>query len=86
MVGSREVALSHQCARRLSGASVIESAIGGVESYLDLRATLVQIYGIEGQAEVFRAQIKLVSRKKGESLTDLEIEIRRLMVMTLPGP
>ena len=36
--------------------------------------------------EVFRAQLKMVRRKKGESLTDLAMEIRRLMVMAFPGP
>ena len=35
---------------------------------------------------MYRAQLKLVRRKKGESLTDLAMEIRRLMMMAFPGP
>ena len=58
----------------------------GAVSYRDLRATLAQVYGSEGQAEVYRAQLKLVRRMKGESLIDLAMEIRRLMVMASPGP
>ena len=37
-------------------------------------------------AEVFRAQLKLVWRKKGEPLTDFAMENRLLMVMVFPGP
>ena len=59
-------------------------AVGKV-SYKELRDTLKQVYGSEGQAEVFRSQLMMVRRKKRESLTDLAMEIRRLMVMTLPG-
>ena len=47
---------------------------------------MVRVYGSEGQAEVYKAQLKLMRRKKGESLTDLAMEIRRLMVMAFPGP
>lgn len=54
-------------------------------SYQDLRAMLVQVYGSGGQAEVFRSQLKLVRKKKGKSLTDLAMKIRRLMVMAFPG-
>ena len=53
--------------------------------YRYLRATLLHVYGSAEQAEVFRAQLKLVQRKIGESLTDLAMEIRRLMVMAFPG-
>ena len=59
-------------------------AVGEV-SYKELRDTLKQVYGSEGQAEVFRSQLKMVRRKKGESLTDLAMEIRRLMIMAFPG-
>ena len=45
----------------------------------------MQIYGIEGQADVFLAQLKRVRRKKWNSLTELAMEIRQLMVMALPG-
>ena len=58
----------------------------GAMSYRELRATRLRVYGSEGQAEVYRAQLKLVRRKKGESLTDMAMEIRRLMVMAFPGP
>ena len=58
----------------------------GAVSYRDLRATLVQLYESEGQAEVFHVQLELVRRKKGESLTDLAMEIRRLMVMAFSDP
>ena len=55
-------------------------------SYQDLGTTLVQVYGIEGQAQVFRDQLKMVRRKKVECLTDLAMDIRRLMVMAFTGP
>ena len=47
---------------------------------------LTRVYGSRGQAEVYRAQLKMVRRKKGESLTDLAQEIRRLMMLPFPGP
>ena len=37
----------------------------GAMSYRELRATLVRVYGSEGQAEVYRAQLKFVHRKNG---------------------
>ena len=46
---------------------------------------LTRVYWSRGQAEVYRAQMKMVRRKKGESLTDLVQEIRRLMVLAFPG-
>ena len=58
----------------------------GVVSYKKLRSVLVQVYGSRGQAEVYQAQLKMVRRKKGESLTDLAQEIRRLMVLPFPEP
>ena len=36
-------------------------------------------------AEVYRSQLKMIRRKKGKSLTDLAMEIRKLMVMAFPG-
>ena len=47
---------------------------------------LTRVYGSSGQADVYRAQLKMIRRKKGESLTDLAQEIRRLMVLAFPGP
>lgn len=44
------------------------------------------VYGNRGQAEVYRAQMKMVWRKNGESVTDLAQETRRLMVMAFPDP
>ena len=46
---------------------------------------LMQVYGSRGRAELYRAQLKIVRRKKAESLTDLAQEIRRLMVLAFPG-
>ena len=43
----------------------------GAVSYRDLRAIMIQVYRSEGQAEVFRAQLKMLWRKKCESLTNL---------------
>ena len=43
------------------------------------------MYGCEGQAEVYRSQLKMIRRKKGKSLTDLAMEIRKLMVMDFLG-
>ena len=39
----------------------------GAISYRELRATLVRVYESERQAEVYRAQLKLVRRKKGNN-------------------
>ena len=86
MVGSAEVTLSHQCVGRSGGATVAGSQTEGMASCRELRATLVQVYGSVGQVEVLRAQLNLVRRKKMESLTDLAMEIRQLMVMALTGP
>ena len=49
-------------------------------------SSLRRIYGSDDQAEVYRSQLKIRHRKKGESLTDLAQEIRKLMVLTYPGP
>ena len=57
----------------------------GEVSYRYLRTILIQVYGSEGQADVFLAQLKMVRRRNGESLTDLAMEIRRLMVRAFPG-
>ena len=48
-----EVTLSHQCFGISGGTSVMR--LFAAVWYRDLRATLVQVYGSEGQAEVFRA-------------------------------
>ena len=58
----------------------------GAVSHRDLWATMMQVYRSEGQGEVMRTQLKLVQRKKKESITDLAMEIRRLMAMAFPGP
>ena len=36
----------------------------GAMSYRELRATFVRVYGSEGQAVMYRVQLKLVRRKK----------------------
>ena len=43
-------------------------------------------YGSRSQAEVYRTPLKMVRRKKGETLTDLAPEIRRLLVMAFQEP
>ena len=48
--------------------------------------TLEAVYGSVGQAEVYRSQFKIRRRKKGESLTDLTQDVRKLMVLAYPGP
>ena len=58
----------------------------GAMSYRELRATFVRVYGSEEQAEVYRAHLKLVRSKKGGSLTDLAMEIRRLKVTAFSRP
>ena len=86
MVGSREV---HYLTNALEDPAVQVSwdlQSEGAVSYRDLRATMVLVYESEGQAKVFQAQLKMVRRKKGESLTELAMEIWRLMVMAFPGP
>ena len=44
------------------------------------------MYGSVGQAEVYRSQLKIRRRKKGESLTDLAQDIRKLMSLAYLGP
>ena len=58
----------------------------GCGSYKDLRRTLRRIYGSDDQAEVYRSQLKIWHRKKGEMFTDVAQEIRKLMVLAYPGP
>ena len=53
----------------------------GSSSYKDLRRKLRMICGSDDQAEVYRSQLKIRHRKKGESLTDLTQEIWKLMVL-----
>ena len=40
----------------------------GEWSYACLRKPLKQVYGCEGQAEVYRSQLKMIRRKKGSHL------------------
>ena len=58
----------------------------GCGSYKDLRRTLRRIYGSDDQAEVYRSLLKIRHQKKGETLTDLVQEIRKLMVLAYHGP
>ena len=81
MVGSRKVALSHQ-----RGASIVGSAIREIglvprlKSYLSTGIRKRRPGGsVPGSVEV------LVRRKKVESLTELAMEIRQLIVMAFPG-
>ena len=57
---------------------------GGSCTFHDLRRTLEVVYGSVGQAEVYRSQLKIRRRRKGESLTDLAQDIRKLMVLAYP--
>ena len=57
----------------------------GCESYKDLRRTLRRIYGSDDQAEVYRSELKIRHRKKGETFRHLAQEIRKLMVVAYPG-
>ena len=57
----------------------------GSSSYKDLRLKLRRIYGSDDHAEVYRSQFKIRHRKKGESLTNLAQEIRKLKVLAYPG-
>ena len=58
----------------------------GTLSYRDSKTSMVQVYGSQGQAELFLTELKMVRRRKDESLIELAMEIRRLMVMAIPGP
>ena len=58
----------------------------GCRSNKDLRWTLLRIYGSDDQAELYRSQLIIRHRKKGETLTDSSQEIRKLMVLAYPGP
>ena len=51
----------------------------------ELRKTLEAVYWSVGQAEVYRSQLKIRRRKKGETLSDLAQYIRTLMVLAYPG-
>ena len=62
------------------------SAIGGRGIVSRLEGYLGTGIWERRPAEVFRAQLKIVRRKKGESLTDLAMENRRLVVMAFREP
>ena len=66
-------------------------------SFVKLCLVLKQVYCCEGQAKIFnpeasirlrksRYQLILMRRKKCESLTDLDMDIKRLVVTTIPDP
>ena len=59
---------------------------GDSYTFGDLKRTLEVVYGGVGQAEVYRSQLKIRRRKKGETLTDLAQDVRKLMVLAYPGP
>ena len=59
---------------------------GDAVFYKKLRLMLVQAHRSRGQAEIYRTQLKMVRRKKGESLTDLVQEICRITLLAFPEP
>lgn len=55
-------------------------------SYEQLVERLRQRYGVEGQAETFRAQLYYRRQRSDETLSDLLHDIRRLVVLAYPVP
>lgn len=55
-------------------------------SYEQLVQRLRQRYGVEGQAETFRAQLYYRRQRSNENLSDLLHDIRRLVVLAYPVP
>ena len=58
---------------------------GSAVSYKRFQGILVEVYGSRGQSKVYRIQLKIVRRKKGESLIDLVQEIRRFIIVSFSG-
>ena len=44
------------------------------------------VYGSVSQAEVYSSKLKILWRKKGESLTDLAQDVRKLILLAYPDP
>ena len=65
MAGSGETTLSHNALEDPPAQVLWDLQSDGAMSYRELRATWMRVYGSEGQAEVYRAQLKLMCRKKG---------------------
>lgn len=51
----------------------------------DLGETLEAVYGSIGEADLYSSQLKIRRRMKGETLTDLAQDVRKLMVLAYPG-
>ena len=55
-------------------------------SFEELEQRLKARYGFLDQVEAYRVQLKSRKRKRGESLSDLMKDIRRLFLLAYPGP
>ena len=58
---------------------------GDSYTFGDLKRTPEAVYGGVGQAEEYRSPLYIRRRKKGETLTDLAQDVRKLMVLAYPG-
>ena len=56
------------------------------DSFEEMVELLKQRFGTSGQAEAYRAQLRGKKQNKGESLSMLMTEIKRLMCLAYPGP
>src|SRR5260221_10086861 len=75
-----KLSLEGQVAQLLWDATVKEGC-----SYEQLVQILHERYGSRGQTEVFRAQLRNLRQKPGDSLACMVAEVRRLMCMAYPG-
>ena len=74
------------CLEDLAAQILWDLRSGDNYTFGDLRETLKAVYVSIGQAEVYRSQHKIRRRKKGETLSDLAQNVRKLMVLAYPGP
>jgi hypothetical protein len=67
-------------------ASAIRDIPGDNQTYQQLCNILQQKFGSAGQAEKYRAELRLRKRRIGETLQNLLIDICRLVTLAFPGP
>ena len=66
-------------------ASAVLKDVAEDVTYEELIFQLKQCYGSLDQVEAYRVQLKARRRKRGESLSDLMKDVRRLFLLAYPG-
>ena len=83
----REKVVRLQCALEGQSSQVLWD-FNSVESFThgQLKEQLILRYGSPGQTEAHRAELRNLKQKRGEALSTLMQNVRKLMVLAYPGP